>query len=509
MSSPMGRGTVRRWVTALVEAGNTPALDPGLRKRIVLTNKVVLTNALLLVAYVPFYVAIGKAMLGMGLVLIALGYLGVVRLNRHGRHMLGRLLMMTLASTAAAFYTVVLGTASGVPMLYFLLACIPFIFFEPKDRAAIIYGLTLPVVCYLLLELEVQQVLHVTPLDLGASIMHGLPISIGLTSLGLLIAEVWYLYVANARAETQLARSLDQLREETAERRRQQALIEEERVRHARAAGMAEIATSVLHNVGNVLNSVNVSAGMLRSRVTSSKAVGVGKAAELMREHADDYAAFFAAGGRGPSVVAYLGALADTLEQERTSMLEELASLDRSVEHIKSVVSMQQRFAKPGASEEALQPRVLVAEAVGLCRSLSESRGVDIVCEGEELPRCVLDRHKIAQVLVNLVTNAVDAVQRNAAGERRVVVRCVRSSDERLRFEVKDNGCGIAPEYRVGVFSHGFTTKPQGHGFGLHYSACAAIEMEGTLTCESEGVGLGALFVLELPLVPEDEAAAA
>src|SRR5688572_18960699 len=125
MSSPMGRGTVRRWVTALVEAGNTPALDPGLRKRIVLTNKVVLTNALLLVAYVPFYVAIGKAMLGMGLVLIALGYLGVVRLNRHGRHMLGRLLMMTLASTAAAFYTVVLGTASGVPMLYFLLACIP------------------------------------------------------------------------------------------------------------------------------------------------------------------------------------------------------------------------------------------------------------------------------------------------------------------------------------------------------------------------------------------------
>jgi two-component system sensor kinase FixL len=134
---------------------------------------------------------------------------------------------------------------------------------------------------------------------------------------------------------------------------------------------------------------------------------------------------------------------------------------------------------------------------------------VDIVCESDELPRCVLDRHKIAQVLVNLVTNAVDAVQGNAAGERTVVVHCVRGSDERLRFEVRDNGCGIAPEHRVGVFSHGFTTKPQGHGFGLHYSACAAIEMDGTLTCESEGVGLGALFVLDLPLVPDDEAAAA
>jgi two-component system, LuxR family, sensor kinase FixL len=75
----------------------------------------------------------------------------------------------------------------------------------------------------------------------------------------------------------------------------------------------------------------------------------------------------------------------------------------------------------------------------------------------------------------------------------------------RLRITVADNGVGVAPESFSRLFTQGFTTKKEGHGFGLHSSALAAEEMGGTLTCVSEGPGRGAAFTLELPL---DERAA-
>jgi signal transduction histidine kinase len=65
---------------------------------------------------------------------------------------------------------------------------------------------------------------------------------------------------------------------------------------------------------------------------------------------------------------------------------------------------------------------------------------------------------------------------------------------------VRDNGIGIPPENLIKIFNHGFTTKRDGHGFGLHSGANAAKEMGGSLTAESNGPGLGATFTLELPV---------
>jgi signal transduction histidine kinase len=74
-----------------------------------------------------------------------------------------------------------------------------------------------------------------------------------------------------------------------------------------------------------------------------------------------------------------------------------------------------------------------------------------------------------------------------------------KGADSRLHIDVQDTGEGIAPENLKRLFAHGFTTRERGHGFGLHSSASAALEMGGTLEAHSEGAGRGAVFSLVLP----------
>jgi signal transduction histidine kinase len=82
---------------------------------------------------------------------------------------------------------------------------------------------------------------------------------------------------------------------------------------------------------------------------------------------------------------------------------------------------------------------------------------------------------------------------------RRMVIRIAPAGTDRTRITVTDNGVGIPPENMARIFNHGFTTKKDGHGFGLHSGANAAKEMGGSLTAHSDGPGKGATFTLELP----------
>ena len=125
---------------------------------------------------------------------------------------------------------------------------------------------------------------------------------------------------------------------------------------------------------------------------------------------------------------------------------------------------------------------------------------IELVREYEAVPAVLVDRHKVLQILVNLVNNAKQALDHRAEG-RRLVVRIGQRAGEKVRVEVSDNGMGVAPENLTKIFQHGFTTKKTGHGFGLHSGANAAREIGGNLTVHSAGPGTGATFTLELPAV--------
>jgi signal transduction histidine kinase len=270
-------------------------------------------------------------------------------------------------------------------------------------------------------------------------------------------------------------------------------------VETSRQAGMAEIATNVLHNVGNVLNSVNVSAEAVAGKVRNFRITSLKQVAELLRKHADHLPEFLTQDPRGKELPGYLVKLADNLSEPQKGILQELTSLQNNIEHIKEVVAMQQNYARRSGMLETLSAVALVEDAINLHNDTFNRHGVALVRDYGEVPPVLADRHKVLPILVNLLSNAKQALA-SAGGDKQLTVRVGQNGCDGVQIVVADNGVGIPLENLTRIFQHGFTTKPEGHGFGLHSGALAAREMGGRLTAESEGVGRGAVFTLELPL---------
>jgi PAS domain S-box-containing protein len=263
----------------------------------------------------------------------------------------------------------------------------------------------------------------------------------------------------------------------------------------SRQAGMAEVATNVLHNVGNVLNSVNVSASLVAERIAKSKCTRLAQVAALLTEHAGELASFLA-GAQGTHLPGYLSELAGALLRERDSTVAELEALRSNVEHIKEIVAMQQSYARRGGIIETLDVRALVEDSLRMNEGAFSRHGVTIIRDYEDVPPIQVDKHKVLQILVNVIRNAKYACQE---AEKRVTVR-IRATNAAVLVAVIDTGVGIPRENLERIFSHGFTTRPDGHGFGLHSSALAAKALGGSLRAESAGPGQGATFTLALPL---------
>lgn len=273
----------------------------------------------------------------------------------------------------------------------------------------------------------------------------------------------------------------------------------------ARLAGMAEIATNVLHNVGNVLNSVNVSADLMAAQLRASKLKGLTRAVGLMDAHAEDLGGFLTQDPKGKLLPTYLRELARALEIEHEAMATELGALCSSVDHIKQVIATQQSYAGAPRMVESAHVDELLDDALRMHADALTRHKVDVDKGHVTLPALLLDRHRVLQVLVNLISNAKQAL--HGVSDRRPLITLSAVLLEGvegavLRITVTDNGEGIAPENLTRVFSHGFTTRKNGHGFGLHSCVLAAQEMGGSLHVHSDGPGQGASFILEIPVVP-------
>jgi PAS domain S-box-containing protein len=294
------------------------------------------------------------------------------------------------------------------------------------------------------------------------------------------------------------------LANDVTERNRAQRQLEEmhkQLVQASRQAGMAEVATGVLHNVGNVLNSVNVSATVLGESIRKSKAASIRKVADLLEANKADLAGFFAPDAKGQMLPGYLTGLAQQFEAEQEDRLSEIEQLTKNISHIKDVVAMQQTYAKVTDVLENCAPLSLLEDALRIASPDLTASGVQIELDcPKSLPEVCVDRHKVMQILINLLTNARQAMDSNPTTERKLTVSATYTAAERLSVIIRDNGCGIPPENLTRIFNHGFTTKESGHGFGLHSAANAAKEFGGRLAGTSEGPGRGATFTLELPL---------
>jgi len=275
----------------------------------------------------------------------------------------------------------------------------------------------------------------------------------------------------------------------------------------SRFAGMAEVASNVLHNVGNVLTSVNVSANLVSECVRDAKVAGLGRAAAMLKEREKDLAAFLTMDERGRKLPAYLAQLAEHLQGNQKLALKELAALRDNIEHIKETVAMQQSYAKLCGVSEIVAVNSLIDDSLRMNAAALTRHGVSVNREIDgSVATISVDKHKVLQILVNLIRNAKYACDDTDRQDKQITIR-VQAIARRIRIAVIDNGVGISPENMNRLFRHGFTTRKTGHGFGLHSGALAARELGGTLTAHSDGLGCGASFTLELPIEPAVDSA--
>ncbi len=288
-----------------------------------------------------------------------------------------------------------------------------------------------------------------------------------------------------------LARAYDRMLEQLEEFRANSVTM-------SRQAGMAEVAAGVLHNVGNAMTNVGVLAETLGSKVARSKASSLTKVSALLEEHKDDLPAFFGEGRQGQQLPGYIAQLADHLSSEMADVHRDLMGLREGLQHVKLIVASHQSIAKPSNFVEEVDLSEVVAGSLVLVEPSFRRHGIAVEVEAAPRSRVRCDRSKLSQVLVNLLTNAKEAMISAKIPAPRVRVRA--GVDDGTAFvEVIDNGPGIDPQHRDRLFSKGFSTKAEGHGIGLHHSWLAVREMSGTLGVAEPEPGRGATFRLELP----------
>lgn len=305
--------------------------------------------------------------------------------------------------------------------------------------------------------------------------------------------------------ETRVAQRTLELENQVAEKERAlKALAESQSslVKASRAAGRAEVAANVLHNVGNVLNSINTSVSVLEGRLEKSRMANVQKVVDMLPRSKKDLLAFISDNAKGTRILDYLTPLAGALAAEQEIMVEEVRQLGTQVEHAKNVIIMQQRYGAVYGVNEPFTVALLVEDAIAMNSDRLKKHGIKIERRFDPVPQIVTDKHQVLQIFVNLIANAINACTESETEDKAdlIIIRLGWDNQKYVKIEVRDNGTGIARENLSRIFQHGFTTRRHGHGFGLHSGALAAKQLGGSLTAESPGPGHGASFTLALPL---------
>jgi len=293
----------------------------------------------------------------------------------------------------------------------------------------------------------------------------------------------------------QMSRDLDSREQERQRSTARAEEMREELLTVSRMAGMAEVATGVLHNVGNVLNSINTSVSVMTSQVRASKVKALSKSLALYHDHPGGLASFLTT-AKGALLPTYLEKLASQLAADNAEVQRELESVSRHVDHIATIVATQQAYTKVAALREQTDLPAVIDAALAMVQGSAADHQIAVVKTYQPLEPVMTDRHRVLQIVVNLIANARHAVRDCAAP-------CIGISLTRdagtITLAVEDNGIGIPSELLAKIFQHGFTTKVDGHGFGLHSAANAATELGGHLTVASAGLSHGARFTLALP----------
>ena len=277
----------------------------------------------------------------------------------------------------------------------------------------------------------------------------------------------------------------------------QKALIES-----AHMAGMSEIATEVLHHIGNSLNSVRTSAYLIRESTGQQRSLMLfERVVSLLKEHRQDLTAFFRKDPRAGRVPEALERIFSEINRHWLNLDGESVKLVEHVQTIVKVLQEQQKYT--GVQGMLLEPadlNALIRETLTMKAYLLKEQKVQLIDNQGEVPWVLVEIPKFRRLQLYLMQNAWEAIALKAPEEGGRIALTTLLEDDLVVLRITDNGIGIASEQLEKVFEQGFTTKKNGRGFGLHYSANSMSEMLGTIKIQSGGIGTGATVSLYFKL---------
>ncbi|HEY0985945.1 MAG TPA: PAS domain-containing protein [Kofleriaceae bacterium] len=271
----------------------------------------------------------------------------------------------------------------------------------------------------------------------------------------------------------------------------------------SRLGGMAEVAIGVLHNVGNSINSVNVSASLVSDKLKAKSMKLLTRGTELLSAHKDDLVRFLTEDPTGKTFLQGLPVLLSSIVREQQEMSAEMEGVRGHLEQIMKTIQVQQEYARVTSVVEKCSLDQVIDEALSFVVARCKELGIQVKTEVVEMLDITQDRNQIVQILANLMRNAVDALVEADRPEKVIGIVGQKHGDGRFWIEVSDNGTGISAEDQSAVFRYGFSTKRDGHGFSLHNASAVAQSLGGALTFSSDGKDRGSVFRLELPIQGE------
>lgn len=274
--------------------------------------------------------------------------------------------------------------------------------------------------------------------------------------------------------------------------------VQEKLIERAHRAGMADVADGTLHNIGNILNTVNTCSHLIEEQLNQKGLRSLEKANELLRQNKDNLDEFILKDPKGRKLFQYYLEVEKVLKSEKTAMEENISRLKNSIAAITDIISTQQAYAVKGGNLDRVNLKNVVEAALVMQSESIRNNHIDVKKQLDEVPDMYLQKGKLLHIFINLLRNAKDALLNNPEDQRYILLKLQRK-EEGVEFQIEDNGNGISEMDLERIFGHGFTTKPDGHGFGLYSCKTYMREMGGQIHAESSGRGSGSRFSLIFP----------
>ncbi len=277
----------------------------------------------------------------------------------------------------------------------------------------------------------------------------------------------------------------------------------------AHRAGMAEIAVSVLHNIGNAMTSVNVRIYQLEERLQKSDIASLEKIYVLLQS---EDAAFQKSGGaetgpdtaRREKLLQYFNAVIASLRENGDLMLADCAFIKKGLDHIMEIISLQQKYAGIRGFETREDVNELLKDSMEMMKDSLQKRNIHLEFDLIPSAPVFVNRNKLIQVFINIIKNAYEAIDAAPPeNTKKISIATLLEKKEEtayIQIIISDTGIGVPPDAADKVFRFNYSTKERGTGFGLHDAANYITAQDGMIRLHSEGIGKGASIIIWLPL---------